>query len=706
MASDQQSYRRATNAALFGLGIQLLLAVLLGLTGLAAQAPVLYVAAFHLFGGLPIWIVLALLYHQHRLERAEALETEQLARAQAQTAALFEEHGDDLQIARRRLNNLYKWGLAVVGGIVAVYLLTVGGIFFNQFVQAYKAGKLLDLGYQEDVNRVAPFVPALFTFVLGFVAFIVARYESGMTKVSEWQVLRGGAGYLMGNALIAVIAAAGLIGKQFGRPEVLMVVTLAVPIILIVLGVEVLLTFVLNAYRPRRPGEIPRPAFDSRILGLLTSPKSLARALGDALHYQFGFEVSRSWFYQLLGKAITPLVAFALLVLVLINSIVVVQPHERALRTRFGRIVAELGPGWHLKLPWPFEAARTYPVGRVLQITVGSAKEGFKPNTAILWTNEHVVGSEDYLVTAPTPLTASLHNEAGAEADEQPSNKRTADIGLVGLQLVVQYRIKNLTDYTGQVDDPALMLTRLSERELNRFLVSKDIDTIIGHERVGAGDRLRQSIQREADTARLGLEVVFAGFMGIHPPTESDVAAAFHQQIGALQDRQRTIEDARKDAVETLAAVAGSRDQAMGISKAIEDLEAAQRRVADLASNPGAKPAEVETRVAEVRAKEVEVERLLTSARGKAAELIYDARSYRWERAIGEIAKAERFNAELLAYHQSPHLYRTRLYLRALAEGMTDTRKILIGSGQLPSPLIRIDLTDVQSTLDSLMKPK
>ncbi len=702
MASDQQSYRRATNAALFGLGIQLLLSVLLGLTGLAAQAPALYVVAFHLFGGLPIWIVLALLYHQHRLERAEALETEQLARAQTQTAALFEEHGDDLQIARRRLNNLYKWGLAAVGAIVAVYLLTVGGIFLYHFVQAYKADKLIDLSYQEDVNRVAPFVPALFTFVLGFVAFIVARYEAGMTKVAEWQVLRGGAGYLMGNALIAVIAAIGLIGKQFGRPEVLMVVTLAIPIILLVLGAEVLLTFVLNAYRPRRPGEIPRPAFDSRILGLLTSPKSLAKALSDALNYQFGFEVSRSWFYQLLGKAITPLVAFALVVLILISSIVVVQPHERALRTRFGRIVEELGPGWHLKLPWPLEEAQTYPVGRVLQITVGSAKEGFKPNTAILWTNEHVVGTEDYLVTAPTPFAAPLN----AEADEQPVDKRTADIGLVGLQLVVQYRIKNLTDYANQVDDPKLMLTRLSERELNRFLVTKDIDTIIGHQRVGAGDRLRQSIQHEADTAKLGLEVVFAGFMGIHPPSESDVASAFHQQIGALQDRQRTIEDAKKDAAETLAAVAGSHDQALNISHAIVDLETAQRRLADLTSNPGAKPDEIKARSAEVLAKEVEVERLLTNARGKAAELIYDARSYRWERAIGEIAKADRFNAELLAYHQSPQLYRTRLYLRALAEGITDTRKILIGSGELRSPLIRIDLTDVQSTLDSLMKTK
>jgi hypothetical protein len=338
MALDPHSYRRATHAALFGLGVQLLLAVILGLTGLAAQAPVLYAASFHLFGGLPIWIILALLYHQHRLERAESLETEQLSRSQAQSAALFEDHADDLQVARRRLNSLYKWGLAIVGAVVAIYLLIVGGIFLYDFTHLYQAKKLLDASYQEDPGKVAPFIPALLSFIVGFVAFIVARYEAGMTKITEWQVLRGGAGYLMGNALIAMVCALGLIFKQFGRPELLVIVTLLVPLIMVALGVEVLLAFLLNAYRPRRPGEVPRPAFDSRVLGLLTSPKSLARAFSDALNYQFGFEVSRSWFYQLLGKAITPLVAFALIVLVAISSIIVVQPYERAFHQQIGAL--------------------------------------------------------------------------------------------------------------------------------------------------------------------------------------------------------------------------------------------------------------------------------------------------------------------------------------------------------------------------------
>lgn len=706
MALDQQSYRRSANAAFLGLLVQVLLAGAMALAGSAARSPALYAAALHLLGGLPIWIVLLLLYHQHRLERIEALETEQLARANAQTGALFEEHADDLQIARRRLNALYKWGMAIVALLVSVYLLVVGALLLYFNYQAYLKGWAKFVADAKDETNGSPAIFICVFAAIGFVAFIFARFTAGMTKIAESQMLRGAAGYLMGNFFVALLLTAAMGFSLFGNDQVLASLALAIPAIMILLGAEVLLVFLLNAYRPRRPGEVARAPFDSRLLGLLTTPKSLAKALSDAINYQFGFEVSRSWFYQLLSRAITPLIAFALAVLVLVSTVVVVQPSEQAVVLRFGRLVNErqpLGPGLHFKAPWPIDHVEKYTTGLVHQISVGSSAKGITPNVAILWTKPHTEGGkEDYLVTAPTPLLAGQ----GADAPAETSATRTPGMSLIGLQMVVQYRISDLLEYVHHVDDPDAMLTRIAEAQLSRFLVTQDIDTLIGHGRIGAGEKLRGVIQQAATANHLGLEVVFAGLAGVHPPADKDVADAFHKQISALQDRQRMTEEAQADAISTLAQVAGSRDQALAISQAIRDLEAAKSRLEELKANPAAGSEELLAKEKEVTAKEVGVEELLTNASGKAAELIYDARAYRWERAIAEQARAGRFQAELLAYRQSPDLYRVRRYLEVLADGLSQSRKTILASKSTQTPLIRIDLTDSQTAIESLMKPK
>ena len=73
-ATDPRVYQRATTAALAGLTIQIALVLLMGLTALWSGSPAIYSAGWHMLGGLPIWIVLALLYHQHPCLGQIALE--------------------------------------------------------------------------------------------------------------------------------------------------------------------------------------------------------------------------------------------------------------------------------------------------------------------------------------------------------------------------------------------------------------------------------------------------------------------------------------------------------------------------------------------------------------------------------------------------------------------------------------------------------
>ncbi len=78
------------------------------------------------------------------------------------------------------------------------------------------------------------------------------------------------------------------------------------------MAVEMLLTLLLEIYRPRLKGKIARPLYDSRVVGLLAQPESLFTTAAQALDYQFGFKVSETWFFQLLQKNLPVLLAGAI----------------------------------------------------------------------------------------------------------------------------------------------------------------------------------------------------------------------------------------------------------------------------------------------------------------------------------------------------------------------------------------------------------
>jgi len=558
--------------------------------------------------------------------------------------------------------------------VEAVYLVAAGVFLFSRGYGDFQAGRLIGQAIGPGVN---PSMLVGVMAVAAFVSFVVARYESGMTGVAAWRLLRGGAGYLMGNCLVAALLAAGSAFAYYGNQAVIGVLGLVIPGLLVLIGAEMLLLTVLGGYRPRRAGEWSRPAYESRVLGLLTSPGSIAKAISEAINYQFGIEVSRSWFYQLLSRAVTPLTAVGLLTLLLLSGVVIVAPHEQAVLTRFGRVEGQpLGPGLHFKLPWPVQTTRKYPVGRVYQVLVGSAPHAVDPLRPVLWVQQHAE-SEQYMVTAPTPLTQHDRGHAGDDLGASATG-----VSLIGAEVVVQYRVHDLQRHVAAVEDGRAVITAIAERCMNAYFVSKDIDSLLGPGRSVVGEELRAQIQDEFDKVGLGVGVVFVGLNSVHPPADQGVAGAFLEQIGAMQERQNLIEQADREATELLSSVAGSRDEALAIDQAIVEVQQA-----------GSTPQ-----------REAKIEELLTGARGQAAQAIFEARADRWERSVQERAAAERFDAELLAYRHAPHYYRARRYMDSLTRGLAGRRKyVLIGSGTR-LPIFRIDLKDTGSAIDSILE--
>jgi regulator of protease activity HflC (stomatin/prohibitin superfamily) len=711
MAHDQQTYLRGRNAASIGLAAQFLLAVVAAFLGLASGAFVVNAAALHLFGGLPIWIILILIYNQQRLERIESLEAEEIARQDQRAAAIFDQHADELDLSRRRVDKLVKWGLGIVSVLVAVYLIGLGGWYFiGAWQSAQQAVTLGESSIVMDAMRedASPTVVMVVAIGIAFVLFICARYLAGMTRVREWQLLRGGASYMMGNFLVVmlIVIAAGLAGR-LGSTLMLGLLSIIVPAIMVLIGVEILLMFMLGAYRPRRPGEIPRPAFDSRVLGLLTSPESLGKIISETLNYQFGFEISRSWFYRLMGRAITPLTAIAIIVLLAFSCIVIVEPGEQAIITTNGGKPRVVDAGMHTKLPWPIGKVETFATGEVRQIWVGSSRAKTDLDVAILWTTDHHSGPDvQYLITAPSSKEQTVRAADGGTADAS-----VAGMSLLAGEVVVQYRIDDLMAYSTSADHgPAdhfpsqypdknhdELLRLIADSRVTEHFSSHDIDTLLGDGRIVAGEVLRESIQADADALNMGLQVLFVGITGVHPPAEQEVAKSFHAEIGALSEKQAKIEDARKREIEILASVAGSQERSRSIFDAILEYDQLKRQMHD--AEDDAAREKLDQLVTE---NQLSIARQLEDASGEAAQVILAALAYRWEKSLGETAAAARFETDFQAFHAAPDYYRWRLYLNTLADGLAIPRKYIITSRQSEPPVIEFDLHDARTALGDL----
>lgn len=679
MTDDQLVYRRGLHAALVGLAVQVILTVATGLVGLWTQSPAIQAATWHMLGGLPIWIVLALIYGQYETERREALASEKLATQDAASAVLFGQLSDELQRARQRLATLLGYGLPAVSFLVACYLVVAGVALFWRFAGLESAA---DPAVVVTLAPAANSVGLIFVAAgLAFVAFVTARWISGYTRVRSWQLLRGGASYLMSCFVLAALVLVGaIVASVVADTWFFRIIAVAVPAVMFLVGLEILVTGLLSVYRPKRAGEVPRPAFDSRVLGLLTAPESLGQVVSELISYQFGVEVSRSWLYQLLGRAVTPLTMLGGAVLLGLSTLVVVGPDEQGLVLRWGAIRGSARPpGLHFKFPWPIETAVTYPVARVLQIGVSSDPAGRgQADEAILWSTgddtQATLGMEYF----PTALDAR-GDGAGA------------GMALVHADVFVQYRVRDLVEFLSGAMAPQTALSALAQQEATRFFAGEDLDALLASGRVQGSAALRGAIQRRSDALQLGLDVVGVSVTSIKPPGGT-VSRAFHQQIGAQQERETLIQSGRRDAVTTLAKVAGSVDRSTRINAAILRLDEL-RTSAD---------GSAESRAA-IAVQEHDIEDLLAEARGEAAELVHAARGYRWTKAVGERSARERFTGELLAFEKSPDYYRVRRFLEVLADGLAERRKFIIAGEHGELPILQMDFADPATALDTLL---
>jgi membrane protease subunit HflK len=345
---------------------------------------------------------------------------------------------------------------------------------------------------------------------------------------------------------LSVLVAAGEVFAWFGFIQVDGYLTRILTLVLGLAALETLVNLIFEIYRPRVRGQAVRLLYESRLIGLLSQPGGLITTAAQALDYQFGFKVSETWFYRFLEKAFAWLVLFQLGVLFLSTSVVVIEPSQQGLLERFGLPVKTrpvLNPGLHLKWPWPIDKVHRYPARAIQTIYIGFvADPQMEKERVVLWTRAHYKEEFNMLVASREQITETATN--------QVTGDQAVPVNLLTVSIPVQYRIRDLADWVYNNANSENVLEAIANREVVRYLVNVDIEDIMTDGRSKATQDLRQHIQARADESRLGVEILYLGLQGIHPPVS--VAADYEAVIGALQEKETNILTAEAYALETV----------------------------------------------------------------------------------------------------------------------------------------------------------
>jgi modulator of FtsH protease HflK len=487
-----------------------------------------------LFLGIGV-LVAAVSWFQMRLEdreRLEKLELDELVKAHS-SSAMFEAKDAEVFPAQRSREQFERF--FVPAFTVILFVLQAGGAWLLWHWLS-RTTTVAEVG--QPITGLALF--GLFALLL----FLLGRFSATIARLEQHRLLRPGASYLLCNAFLCLVVALGMVGVWAGFPKADFYVAHILCGLFGLVAIETLIQLVLEMYRPRVKGKVERPLYESRLVGLLGQPEGLITTAAQALDYQFGFKVSETWFYRFFAKALGWLLLLQVGALVLSTCVVFIEAGEEGLLEHFGKPVesrSPLGPGAHLKWPWPVDRVYRFRTEQIQTFTIGSAPESSQERELyVLWVQAH---------HAETNFLVANRVQFSQEATNQVSGKRTPPVSLLTVGVPVQFQITNLVDWAYNNEDAPALLEDVGEREVVRYLVGVDMNDIMSQGRQEAAQVLAERIQAAANRHQLGARIISVDLGDLHPPAK--VAPEYEKVIAAAQTKQAKILAARADDIRT-----------------------------------------------------------------------------------------------------------------------------------------------------------
>lgn len=263
--------------------------------------------------------------------------------------------------------------------------------------------------------------------------------------------------------------------------------------------------------------------FEMHILSAFFKGGNPFSNLFSSLEGKTGISLRSSWMIKIIRKKVPVITVAVALLTWLLSTVVQINLEEEGLLYTFGKtnLQKTLQPGLHLKLPWPVQTVKKFPVYQIKNFTVGyeSEKKG-----DFLWTTNHS-GREYKLLLGD-----------GRE--------------LVSINMQVFYKIGDLRDFSLVYSNPVDKLQAEAYRLLLNATVTEDLDTLLTKDRVTFSRKILGQLRVISKEQRIGIDVVDVALTSIHPPIE--IASEYQRIVSADIMKKTIITDAQTYALSSV----------------------------------------------------------------------------------------------------------------------------------------------------------
>ncbi len=220
--------------------------------------------------------------------------------------------------------------------------------------------------------------------------------------------------------------------------------------------------------------------------------------------------------------------------LLLLTGYYQVEPDEVAVVQRFGALVRTSDPGPHFKIPFGVETVTKVPVQRQLKMEFGFRTS--RPGTR----SEFAADSAETLGEAVM---------------------LTGDLNVAVVEWIVQFRIKEPTQYLFHVRDVPETFRYMSEAAMRMVVGDHSVDEVLTIGREEVARKAKEELQRLCELYGIGIEVQQLVLQDVNPP--DPVKPAFNEVNQAIQEKERAINDAWSEYNKAVPKAKGEAEQAV-----------------------------------------------------------------------------------------------------------------------------------------------
>ena len=279
-----------------------------------------------------------------------------------------------------------------------------------------------------------------------------------------------------------------------------------------------------------------------------------------------------------------------------LSGFYIVQSDEQGVVRRFGRMVrGAVSPGIHYRLPWPIEKVDKPQIRKIRRVSIGYLEKKGKKKE---------------------------------DSDSAIIQRLTGDINIIDLRIMLQYLIKDSSDYLFRTENPDYLVKDAVEAAITQTVGCLSVDEVLTIGKLEIQNQTQKIVQEFLDNYGCGIQILTANLQEIHPP--KDVIKSFKDVINAHADMDKFISEAH----------------------AFKNM-------------------------------------ILPQARGEAEALIKSAEAYKENKINRAMGDSSRFLAVLEEYHKAPQVNRDRLYLETMERIGPKIKKCII-SPRLNKGLIKI----------------